>query len=165
MEEERRQHPRTESEWLARIQKEELFFDGIVRNVSHSGAYICCDRKLLPTEKVRMAMEHSDRRPLVIDAEVIWSRILSQDETCGAYGVGLRFAEVYDKGQRLTEPAKLTSGKACPECKSMAGYRIRRRFWMRLILRSRFYHCEDCGCNYVTVFELFSFRWGSGIRY
>ena len=165
MEKERRQHPRSESQWLARIQKEQLFFDGIVQNVSHSGAYICCDRKLVPAEKVRIAMEHSDHTPLVIDAEVIWSRILSQDETCSVYGVGCRFTEVSDAGQRRSKPAIITSGKACPECKSMAGYRIRRRFWMRLVPRSKFYHCEDCGCNYVTVFKRLSFRWGFGIRY
>jgi hypothetical protein len=105
MKEEKREHPRAESDWTARIQREQLFFDGVITNVSHRGAYICCDRKLTPREKVRIAIEHPDRAPLVIDAEVVWSRILSQDETCGLYGIGLRFIDVSDEDQRIIDLA------------------------------------------------------------
>ena len=105
MKEEKREHPRAESDWTVRIQREQLFFDGVVKNVSHRGAYICCDRKLIPREKIRIAIEHPDRAPLVIDAEVVWSRILSQDETCGLYGIGLRFIDVSDEDQRIIDLA------------------------------------------------------------
>ncbi len=105
MKEEKREHPRAESDWTARIQREQLFFDGVVKNVSHRGAYICCDRKLIPREKVRIAIEDPDRAPLVIDAEVVWSRILSQNETCGLYGIGFRFIDVSDEDQRVIDLA------------------------------------------------------------
>jgi hypothetical protein len=43
-------------------------------------------------------------------------------------------------------------GKACPFCQSQDTYRIHRRFWMRLIPFSRFYHCRDCLRTFFVMF-------------
>ncbi len=105
MTKERRQHPRAKSDWTARIQREPHSFDGVIKNVSHSGISICCDHNLPPGERVRLAIEHPDRLPLVIDAEVIWSRILGQDEEYGLYRLGLRFVDISDEDLKLIDLA------------------------------------------------------------
>jgi hypothetical protein len=102
---ERRQHPRAKSDWTARIQREPHSFDGAIKNVSHSGASICCNHNLPPGERVRIAIEYPDRLPLVIDAEVIWSNILGQDAEYGLYRIGLRFVDISGEDVELIDLA------------------------------------------------------------
>jgi hypothetical protein len=92
--EERRRHLRTESDLSASIQWTSRRFDGVIRNVSDDGAFVCCDHRLLPGECVRIAVKPKDCAPMVFDAEVVWSRILGRDDTYGSYGIGFRFLDV-----------------------------------------------------------------------
>jgi len=94
MAEERRRHLRTESDLTARIQWTTRRFYGVIRNVSDNGVFVCCDQRLLPGECVRIAVEPKECVPMIIDAEVVWSRILRQDNTFGSYGIGFRFLDV-----------------------------------------------------------------------
>ena len=105
MTKERRQHPRVESDWTVRIQREPHSFDGAIKNVSHSGVSICCNHNLPPGTRVRIAIEHPDRLPLVIDAEVMWSNILGQDEEYGLYRIGLRFVGISGEDLKLIDLA------------------------------------------------------------
>ncbi len=97
MREERRQDTRVKSDLIARIQRNSRLFDGLIRDVSDGGIFLRCDRKLLPGECVRIAVEPKDCVPLVFQAEVVWSRILGQDELDGLYGIGFRFLDVWVK--------------------------------------------------------------------
>lgn len=94
MRRERRKHPRAKSDLTARIQWSSLRFDGVIKNVSDNGAFVCCDHRLLPGECVRIAVAPTDCVPMVIDAEVVWSRVLKQRENLGFYGIGFRFLNV-----------------------------------------------------------------------
>ena len=94
MREERRQHARVKSKLTARIQRNSRLFDGVVRDVSERGVSLCCDRKLLPGECVRIAVGPRHCVPMVFEAEVIWSSILGQEEPGGLYGIGFRFLDV-----------------------------------------------------------------------
>ena len=102
---ERRQHPRAESDWTARIQRRPRPFDAVIRNISHSGIFVCCDYKLPAGELVRIAIEVTERSPLVIDAQVVWSRVLSKVETGGLYGIGFRFVNLSDEDRLLIDLA------------------------------------------------------------
>ncbi len=94
MRKERRKHPRAESDLTARIKWTSRRFDGVIRNVSDNGIFVSCDHRLLPGECVRIAVAPTDCVPMVIDAEVVWSRILKQKEGCGFYGIGFRLLNV-----------------------------------------------------------------------
>ena len=94
MKQERRQHQRAESGLSARIQWTSRRFDGVIKNVSDSGAFVCCDHRLLPGECARIVVEPTDCVPMVIDAEVVWSRILGKEDCYGFYGIGFRFLNV-----------------------------------------------------------------------
>jgi len=97
---ERRQHPRAEVEWPVTIQRDHRFLDGLTRNLSYRGACVCCNHKLHVGEQVHVAIPSSDRPPLVLDAAAVWSNILSLDETCGIYGIGMRFIEISEKDRQ-----------------------------------------------------------------
>jgi hypothetical protein len=94
MREERRQHSRVKRNLTARIQRNSRLFDGIIRDVSDSGVFLRCNRKLLPGERVRIAVEPKDCMSMVFDVEVVWSRIFGQDEPGGLYGIGFRFLDM-----------------------------------------------------------------------
>ena len=88
---ERRHQPRAECNLTARIHRASRSFDGLIRNVSDNGVFLCSSLKLLPGECVHITVEPTGCAPLAIDAEVVWSRILRHDEPGGLYANGLSF--------------------------------------------------------------------------
>ena len=94
MRKERRRHPRAKSDLLARIQWTSRRFNGVVKNVSDNGLFVCCDHRLLPGECVRIAVEPPDCGAMVFNAEVVWSSTFEQKENRGFYGIGFRFLDV-----------------------------------------------------------------------
>jgi len=91
MKKEKRYQPRTECNLTARIHRASRSFDGLIRNVSDNGVFLCSSQKLLPGEYVRITVEPTGCTRLEIDAEVVWSRILRHDEPGGLYANGLSF--------------------------------------------------------------------------
>ncbi|MGD8372506.1 MAG: PilZ domain-containing protein [Syntrophobacterales bacterium] len=102
---ERRRHPRAEIEWPTTIRQDGLFLEGITKNLSHSGALICCDHKLLPGERIRIAIMLADRLPLVVDAEVARSSTVSSDFKSGLFEIGVHFIAISDEDLRLIDLA------------------------------------------------------------
>jgi hypothetical protein len=91
---ERRHQPRAICNVTARIHRASRSFDGLIRNVSDNGIFLCSSQKLLPGECVRITVEPTGCGPLAIDAEVVWSRILRHGESGGLYAMGCRFIDV-----------------------------------------------------------------------
>ncbi len=91
---ERRYQPRTECNLTARIHRASRSFDGLIRNVSDNGVFLCSSQKLLPAECVCITVEPTVCAPLAIDAEVVWSHILGHDKPGGLYAMGCRFIDV-----------------------------------------------------------------------
>lgn len=91
---ERRHQLRAECNLTARIHRTSRSFDGLIRNVSDNGVFLCSSQKLLPGECVCITVEPTGCAPLAIDAEVVWSRILRHHEPGGLYAMGCRFIDV-----------------------------------------------------------------------
>ena len=94
IDQERRHQPRFECNLTARVHRASRSFEGLIRNVSDNGAYLCSSQKLLPGECVRITVEPTGCTPLEIDAEVVWSRILRHDEPGGLYAMGCRIIDL-----------------------------------------------------------------------
>ena len=88
---ERRRQPRFGCNLTARIHRASRSFDGLIKNVSDNGVFLCSSQKLLSGECVRITVEPTGCAPLEIDAEVLWSPILRHDEPGGLYANGLSF--------------------------------------------------------------------------
>ena len=91
---ERRHQLRAKCNLTARIHRASRSFDGLIRNVSDNGVFLCSSQKLLPGECVHITVEPTGCAPLVIDVEVVWSQILRHDEPGGLYAMGCRFIDV-----------------------------------------------------------------------
>ena len=94
MKQERRYQPRTECNLTARVHRASSSFEGLIKNVSDNGLFLCSSQKLLSGECVRITVEPTGCAPLEIDAEVVWSRILRHDEPGGLYAMGCRFIDL-----------------------------------------------------------------------
>jgi hypothetical protein len=106
LKQERRHHQRAECNLIARIHRASRCFDGLIRNVSDKGVFVCSAQKLLPGECICIAVEPPGCVPLEIDLEVVWSRIFRHDEPGGLYGTGCRFIDVRLM-QTATSPTQL----------------------------------------------------------
>ena len=91
---ERRHQLRAECNFTASIHRGSHSFDGLVKNVSDNGGFLWSSQRLIPGERVCIAIEPPYCGPLVIEAEVAWSRILRQDEPDGLYGMRFRFIDL-----------------------------------------------------------------------
>ena len=67
------------------------------------------------------------------------------------------------------EMSTAISSEACPKCRELTLYRIRRNFWMHLIPTSRHYLCRQCRYQFVSFppvpyfFGIFLFLLGIGV--
>ncbi len=50
--------------------------------------------------------------------------------------------------------AKLAFEKRCPYCKSEAFDRVRRKFWMRMIPKTKYYDCQKCFRKFMALFGI-----------
>ena len=91
---ERRHQPRAECNLTAIIHTASRSFDGLIRNVSDNGVFLCSSQKLLPGECIRITVEPAGCAPLVFEAEVVWSHILRHNEPGGLYAMGCRLTDV-----------------------------------------------------------------------
>jgi c-di-GMP-binding flagellar brake protein YcgR len=93
--------------WPGKILAEEKSIDGIIRNISVSGAFIYYDKPhgedlpLSPKERVGLILEAPDQPSLYIFAEVVWSDILSSDERNTLLGAGFRFINISSKDRQF----------------------------------------------------------------
>ena len=133
---EQRQHDRRASHrvkvlnWPAKILTEDAIIDGTTRNVGGNGAYILYDLpyrsnfSLGQRNRLALIIKPPNRLPLLLNAEVARSDILSSDEKNILIGVGLNFIELhYENRQflrslvteyckaRLTRATAQTSGE------------------------------------------------------
>ena len=108
-----RLYSRVKFRWPATIMTGRKVLEGITRNVSVNGAFIYYYQPHqygipLPLNKrVIVVIEVSDRLPLTMQAEVVWSDFLSSDEENTLLGVGVRFLEIFYEDRQYLRDAIL----------------------------------------------------------
>lgn len=88
---ERRRHPRTAVDWPALVQDADGGIMAEMENISANGAYIRCEKPLIPKEKFKLHMVAPDRSPLIARAEVAWLKVCRTEEDIPSCGMGIRF--------------------------------------------------------------------------
>ena len=111
--EKQKQHDRRASHrvkvlnWPAKILTEDAIIDGTTRNVGGNGAYILYDLpyrssfSLGRRNRLALIIKPPNRLPLLLNAEVARSDILSSDEKNILVGVGLNFVEVHYENRQF----------------------------------------------------------------
>jgi len=90
--EERRTYPRAEVKWPVSAMIGKTTFQGVTKNLSMLGAFICCAKPLRLNEIVALTInipntEHS----LTVRAQVVWTNDCSCQSEASPHGMGVRF--------------------------------------------------------------------------
>jgi len=74
--------------------------DGVTKNISTRGAYVCCARPLRLNEVFHMSI-NAPEKSLHVKAEVVWSNIYGPDDEINPRGMGVRFLKISSQDRKL----------------------------------------------------------------
>jgi len=105
---------------------------------------------------------------LIYQKKSYWCRIVIWWVLCGIYwdmfitwqnqNINQKFSHKKIKSQRACKLTRFAFGPKWPYCKDKLKIRIPRKFWMRLIPWTKYYHCNWCGCKYFSILNGVAFR-------
>lgn len=72
-----------------------------LKNISLSGALICCKQPLPTGEVFHLTMMGPDNQPVMTTAKVVWSNVNVPDEEVINRGMGIRFIDISDRHIQL----------------------------------------------------------------
>ena len=79
--------------WPVKAKFGDRTIEGVTKEVSTYGAYVCCAHPLRLNEVFGMVIE-TPTRQVKAKAEVIWSNIYGPDDTINPRGMGVRFLKI-----------------------------------------------------------------------
>ena len=103
---ERRRYPRAKLQWRVLAKHNNAVIDGVTKDISTSGAYVCCAKPLKLNEVFDMVIEGPDIR-VKVKAEVVWSNIYGPDDDISPRGMGVRFLRISSGDRTIIAKAML----------------------------------------------------------
>jgi hypothetical protein len=101
--EEKREHSRNDIDWPASIEAPDGTMEAEIKNISLSGAFLCCKKPLPIGEVFRLTMIAPDKEALTATGEVVWSNVNVPDEKIINRGMGVRFINMSDRHIQLVK--------------------------------------------------------------
>jgi hypothetical protein len=95
--EEKREHPRANINWPVSMETVSGTIDAEVKNISISGAFICCKNPLPLGEVFRLTMTCPDNELMAATAAVVWSNTNVPEDKVINRGMGIRFIKMSDR--------------------------------------------------------------------
>ena len=77
--EDHRAHPRANLRWPVSVQRGGEVTEGVTKDISEGGAYVCCAKPLGPNEVLDMVINAPDKL-LNVKAEVVWASMSGLDD-------------------------------------------------------------------------------------
>ena len=93
---ENRAHPRATLEWPVYVKVSDPVMEGVTKDISAGGAYVCCSRPLALNEVFEMNINAPDKS-LNVKAEVVWTIVSEVDDKINPQGMGVRFLDISDE--------------------------------------------------------------------
>ncbi len=106
-EEENRVYPRAKLKWIVLFKVDGKVIEGVTKDISVSGAYVCCAKPLRLNEVVDMVIKAPDKS-LSVKAEVVWSNIYGPDDSInprGMRGMGVCFLAISGEDRKVIAKA------------------------------------------------------------
>ncbi len=88
---------RAEVAWPVFIETNSGIIKADIRDINRSGAFVRCDSPCKPGEKFRILIKTTEKRRLLLNAEVVWSNSGIPEEKVITRGMGIRFLKNPDK--------------------------------------------------------------------
>ena len=102
--EDHRAHPRANLRWSVSVQLSGAVTEGVTKDISEGGAYVCCANPFGPKEVLEMVINAPDK-PLNVKAEVVWSSMSGLDDEITPRGMGVRFLNIDSEDRRIIAEA------------------------------------------------------------
>jgi c-di-GMP-binding flagellar brake protein YcgR len=102
--EDHRTHPRANLRWPVSVQLSGAVTEGVTKDISEGGAYVCCANPLGPKEVLDMIINAPDKA-LNVKAEVVWSSMSGLDDEITPRGMGVRFLDIDNEDKRIIAEA------------------------------------------------------------
>ncbi len=93
---ENRAHPRASLKWPVSVKVSAPVMEGVTKDISAGGAYVCCAMPLALNEVFEMNINAPDKS-LNVKAEVIWTNVSEFDDKVNPQGMGIRFLYISDE--------------------------------------------------------------------
>ncbi len=103
-EEENRAYPRAGLKWAVSAQVDGKVIEGVTKDISVSGAYVCCAKPLRLNEVVDMVIT-APYESQSVKAEVVWSNIYGPDDNINPRGMGVLFLEISGEDRKVIAKA------------------------------------------------------------
>ena len=97
---EQREHHRAKFKWAVLAKVDGRVIEGVTKDISASGAYVCCAKPLKLNTVFDMVIKAPEKR-LKIKAEVVWSNIYGPDDNINPRGMGVRFLNISSDDRRV----------------------------------------------------------------
>lgn len=98
--EENRVYPRAKLKWIVLFKVDGKAIEGVTKDISVSGAYVCCAKPLRLNEVVDIVIKAPDKS-LSVKAEVVWSNIYGPDDNINPRGMGVRFLAISGEDRKV----------------------------------------------------------------
>jgi hypothetical protein len=92
--------PKANLRWQVNALTPEGPLEGVTKDVSTRGAYVCCARPLRLNEVFHMSI-NSPEKSLNVKAEVVWSNIHGPDDEITPRGMGVRFLKISSQDRKF----------------------------------------------------------------
>jgi hypothetical protein len=113
-EEENRVYPRARLKWMVSFKVDGKVIEGVTKDISVSGAYVCCAKPLKLNVVLNMVIKAPDKS-LSVKAEVVWSNIYGPDDDINPRGMGVRFLTISGEDRRVIAKAVMNHLKSSEE--------------------------------------------------
>jgi c-di-GMP-binding flagellar brake protein YcgR len=95
-----RVNPRAHLRWSVSLEFDGTVTEGVTKDISEGGAYVCCATPLAPKEEFSMVI-HAPAKKLHVRAEVVWTNTYGFDEEITPRGMGVRFTNITGEDRRI----------------------------------------------------------------
>ena len=112
--EENRAYPRAGLKWAVSAKVDGKVIEGVTKDISVSGAYVCCAKPLRLNEVVDMIIT-APYESQSVKADVIWSNIYGPDDNINPRGMGVLFLEISKKDRKVIAKAVMNHLKSSKE--------------------------------------------------
>jgi hypothetical protein len=92
--------PRANLRWQVNAVTPKGPLEGVTKDISTRGAYVCCARPLRLNEVFHMSI-NSPEKSLNVKAEVVWSNIYGPDDEISHRGMGVRFLKISSQDRKF----------------------------------------------------------------
>ena len=113
-EEENRAYPRAGLKWAVSAKVDGKVIEGVTKDISVSGAYVCCAKPLRLNEVVDIVIT-APYESQSVKAEVVWSNIYGPDDNINPRGMGVLFLEISGEDRKVIAKAVMEHLKASKE--------------------------------------------------